>query len=153
MKKEALINYLEQKFEFIIVNDKFKHPIDVERTKYQLDILANTLDDACFIQVADIICKNKKGEYFYFIYYGKVGSILIYDTQKKCINIKMSNNVMKRYQYENVLKKIKKDIKKSHSYLIFFANCDVEFNEPKSSHILILNEQNLDEYLMNKYDY
>lgn len=152
MNKVQLIEFLKSHFNTIIINDKFKSPIKNDEIRMILDIKPESIDDKCLVNVADIIVKNNKNQIFYFLYYSKKDTVMIYDDQKKCINIKMPNNVMKMYQYENVLKRVKKYINKSNSYLVFFSCGDVEFNQPISKRIIIVNELTIDGYLGNKYD-
>lgn len=152
MNKLQLKEYLETKFELVLENKNNNGVIEVN--KNMLDIKPKSADDKCYCWVAEYVTKNKNNEKFYFIYYGKKGTTLVWDNNKKNICTRLSNGVTKHYSYDSMLKQIKSNLNKSNSYLIFFSNDKVIFNpDNKGQRILILNEENIDAWLGNKFDY
>ena len=151
MNKLELKNYLESKFETVLSNDGLEDR--VEFNKQTLNIANGTADDKCYVWIAEYLCMNKKGEKFYFIYYGKKNTTLIFDDTKKTISIRLANNVTKRNQYDMLLKKIKKYLPSSKTYLVFFSCDKVEYNLKNiKSRIIITNEESIDGLLQKYYD-
>lgn len=152
MIKKELKEYLESKFNTVLENSKDKDII--ENNKINLDIQVNSIDDKVYVWVSEFVCKNKKGDILYFVYYGKKNTTLIYDDVKKNICIRLANNVTQRYQYEAFLKKVKHDLNKSNSYIIFFSCDKVIFpiKNPKNR-IYVVNEETIDSYLNKFYDF
>lgn len=148
MNKSQLKEYLSSKFEVVLENSYYQD--NSEHNKQILEITPKSRDDKCYVSVADLICMNKKKEKFYFLYYGKKNTTLMFDDKTKTISVRLENNAIKRNQYDSLLKKIKKEILTSNSYLVFFTISKIEPSGTKK--ILIANEENIDSLLFKYYD-
>lgn len=152
MNKQQLKNFLDSHFEMVIENKNNKDLI--ETNKIHLGIDVNSIDNKCYIWVADYVVKNNKSEYFYFLYHSKKDTTIFYDEIKKNICIRLSNNVTQRYKYELFLKKVKKFLPSSKTYVVFYTNGKVIYNDKNNkNHIFICNDETIEKALARYYDF
>lgn len=152
MNKTQLKEYLQKHFEVVLENKNDKEIIEENKIKLFIDV--GSIDDKCYVWISEFIAKNSKNEYFYFVYYGKKNTTLFYDDDKKYIGVRLPNNVTERYKYELFLKKVKKILPTSNSYVIFFSNDKVLYNSKnKKSHIILCNEDTIESLIFKHYDF
>lgn len=152
MNKQQLKNFLDNHFDKVLENRNNKDLI--EENKIHLGIEVNSVDDKCYIWVADYVVKNNKSEYFYFLYHSKKDTTIYYDEIKKNICIRLPNNVTQRYKYELFLKKVKKLLPSSKTYIVFYSNGKIIYNDrDNKNHILICNNETIDIILGSYYDF
>ncbi len=147
MTKLELKEYLIENFLEVYENtNKTKEGIEITKTKLGIEV--GSIDDRCYVWKADFVCKNEKNEIFYFIFYSKKNTSMVWDDEKKCINTRLDNNVTKRYMFKDILSDLKKDLPESNSYLIIYSISNVTFN-PKNvkNHVYVCNESNLENYI------
>ena len=151
MNKLELKDFLENRFDLVL--ESKNNPGVIATNKEMLGINAGTSEDKCYVWVSEYIAMNKKGEKFYFVYYGKKNTKLVWDNKTKSINTILSNGVIQRYSYDSLLKQVKKYLPKTKSHLVFFCSTDVVFEPETNNKIYLLNENNIDRFLSSYYDH
>ncbi len=147
MTKKELEDFLKDDFDLVLENENKEEIIN--KNKNLLNLSIN--DQKCFIKVSNIIAK-KNNKILYFIYYDGVDRTLNYTAKNKNFLVLKPDGTKELNKYK-FLNYVKDDLPNSNSYVVFYSNYNIIFDEKYGfrNHIIVVNDKTIINCLNNLF--